>query len=229
MNLISFSDDYVDLEIDLYESVSNIPKVLGRMVGQYFVPNGVSRNNRFYSESLWKNTIESKRIKDKLAGGMLGTVLHPKTTEKDGALNLAHPMYASHVTRNLYIDDKNRGVGESYVLDTPMGRIVDTFSKSGLVQLFVSSRAYGKMGNQKVNGIPIIEENSYFLDTFDIVLDPGFLECKVGEGNLRESLEALSECYLDNINEITTMAKVEKESRASKLVRDMNLIIGKLK
>ena len=229
MNLLDFSDDYVDLNIELYESVTNIPKVLGRMKGQYFVPDGVSRNNRFYSEGLWKKILESNRVKTKLAAGMIGTVLHPKTTEKDGAINLAHPMYASHVTRNLYIDNNKWGIGESYVLDTPMGRRVDTFSKSGLVQLYVSSRAYGKMGRKSINGVPEIDEDSYYLDTFDIVLDPGFLECKIEEASLRESLEALSECYLENINEINTMAKAEKESRASKLIRDMNLLASKLK
>lgn len=222
MEFIDFSDDLNNLQVDLYESVRDNPKVLAKVQGQFFVPDGASRNKRWYSESFWRDILGRSEIKQSLEDGMLGTLLHP-TDDK-----LSHPMYSSHVTKRLWIDGK-KGLGEAYILNTPVGRIVDTFEHSGLVKLYTSSRAYGKyVEGKKHEGMPVVDSKNYVLKTFDFVLDPGFMAALPGyEPNVKEAFESLSECFLGNINEFN-MPIVEKERRAKLLIRDMDLILKRL-
>lgn len=228
MELIDFSDDIVPLNVGLLESVSGAPKVLAKFSGTFFVPDGASRNKRWYPESLWRKTLESQPVQKALQDGMIGTLLHP-TDEK-----MAHPMYASHVVKSLAITEdvdeargkvRKTGRGEAFILDTPIGRIVETFQRSGLVSLYVSSRAYGKYKkDEKHQGMPVVDENNYVLKTFDLVMEPGFLEAKPQFG---EQLEQLAECYLSHINDLR-LKKPERESRARKLIRDMDLVLARL-
>jgi hypothetical protein len=221
-NMLDLATDWVPMRTQLYETMNDgkNPHVLAKVVGNFFVPDGESRNGRFYSESLWKKCLEAKDVQNLLQNGMIGTLVHP-TDEK-----MAHPMYASHVVKNLYINDKKEGIGEAYVLDTPVGRIVDTFQKSKLVEIFVSSRAFGKLGKQTKNGLPCVDENNYVLRSFDFVLDPGFLQAKPGFQNesMTQVLESYSNCYLDNLSEFN-LPKRERDTRAARLIEDMNLIL----
>lgn len=216
MNFIDFADDLNRLQVDFFEAVKNTPQILARFQGQFFVPGGVSRNKRYYPESLWENVLARDTTQLSLKDGMIGTLLHPENEK------LSHPMYASHVVKRLWVDGQKRGMGEAYVLDTPVGRIVETFQKSGLVNLYVSSRAWGKYIEGKTfEGMPIVDENNYFFKTFDIVLEPGFMEANP---SFKSTMEQLAECYLTNIGDIN-MPKIEKETRASKLIRDMDSIL----
>lgn len=218
-DLFELDKDFVPYESLLYESSGGQQgnsKVLGHAVGQFFVPGGVSRNKRYYPPTLWPKILESKGTQEKLQDGMLGTLLHPDPKSK-----YAHPMYSSHVIKKLWIDS-NKGMGEAFVLDTPVGRIVDTFQKSGLVRLYVSSRAYGKYIDGKTyQGMPIVDENHYMFRTFDWVLEPGFLEAKP---EFSEQLEELAECYLDNYMNFGFSRK-EAETRAGKLLKDINFVL----
>jgi len=222
MNLIDFSDDLVDFKVDLYESVTDRPKVLAKCVGPFFVPDGVSRNKRFYPEAFWRSVISTPDVTRTLQNGMLGTLLHP-TNEK-----LSHPMYSSHTVKRLWIDDKSgtkMGLGEAYILDTPIGRIIDTFQSSGMVNLFVSSRAWGKyIEGKKHEGMPVVDQKNYVLKTFDFVLEPGFLEARP---SFSKTMEMLEECYYDTLKDIPDTCR--KESQAEMLVRDLDLILGRKK
>ncbi len=223
MDIIDFSDDFVPLEVELYESVQNIPKVLGKFKGTFFVPDGVSRNKRFYPENLWRKAIGSEPVQESLRDGMLGTLLHPEAQPDGRQSKFAHPIYSSHVVKNLWIDQKKAGMGEGYVLDTPVGRIIETFQKSKLVKLYVSSRAWGKYEDgRKKDGLPVVDEHNYVLKTFDFVLEPGFLEAKP---QFNEQMLQLAECYLGNMGHFD-MPKAEQESRARKLVRDVDFVLG---
>jgi len=221
MDLLTFVDDITPYEPAIYESVGGEDgrnKILAHAVGQFFVPGGVSRNKRYYPPTLWPKILESATTQTKLRDGMLGTLLHPEPKSK-----FSHPMYASHVVKKLWIEGQNKGMGEAYILDTPVGRIVDTFQKSGLVKLYVSSRAYGKYVDGKTyQGMPIVDENHYMFNTFDWVLEPGFLEA--APEFVGEQLVTLAECYLDNYQDLI-INKIEAESRAKKLERDINFIL----
>jgi len=214
MNFLDLSDDHVKLDIDVYESVIGQSGVLAKFKGTFFVPDGVSRNKRFYPEGLWKKAIGS--VKESLQDGMLGTLLHP---EKDS--KFAHAIYASHVVKDLWIDKNKRGLGEAYIMDTPVGKVVDTFRKTGLIKLYVSSRAWGKYQEGKTkDGMPVVDEDNYVLKTFDIVLEPGFLQAAPSFG-VKEQLEQLAECYLYKVDEMNA-PKIERESTARKLIRDID-------
>lgn len=231
-SFLDFSDDLNSLEVDLYESIGSgnpSSKVLARVQGQFFVPDGASRNKRWYSESFWRDVLGRDEVTRSLNDGMLGTLLHPSNDK------LAHPMYASHVTKKLWVDNHKKGMGEAYILNTPVGRVVDTFQQSKLVKLYTSSRAYGKyVEGKKHEGMPVVDSKNYFLKTFDFVLDPGFIEALPGYSSSPEgkgvitAFEALSECFLGNMDEFN-MPKVEKERRAKLLVRDMDILLRSVK
>jgi hypothetical protein len=80
----------------------------------------------------------------------------------------------SHVVNKLWIDKKtNVGMGEILVLGTDSGRNLNTHLRSGQ-PIPVSSRAYGQISNERgPNGEDIIDEDSFVLETFDFVLNPG--------------------------------------------------------
>ena len=51
--------------------------ILGKVKGEFFVPDGKSRNKRFYPRELWEKVISSQAIKEKLANRlMFGTIGH---------------------------------------------------------------------------------------------------------------------------------------------------------
>lgn len=221
MDIIDFSDDYIPLKTTLYESIKNIPEVLARCAGQFFVPNGVSRNKRYYSEELWRRVLNASDTKKALADGMLGTLVHPSDDK------MAHPMYSSHVVKRLWIDRSNVGMGEAYVMDTPIGRIVNSFSQSGLVNLYVSSRAYGQYKEGVTReGVPVIDDSNFVLKTFDFVTEPGFLAAnpKFYNEALNEAFNSLKNCY-EQVSD--TKVEIRREATAAKILRQLNLALGK--
>jgi hypothetical protein len=208
MDIINLSDDYTEFSDVVYESVSGNPKILSKVVGSFFVPNGHSRNDRFYSESLWKKVLESSVIKQSLNDGMLGTLVHPESDK------MAHPIYSSHVIKKLWIDGRKRGMGEAYLLDTPVGRIVDTFQQSKLVKMYVSSRAWGQL--KKSESKNVVDEDNYVLETFDFVLQPGFLEASP---EFSKTMEQLTECYI-----YSGVSKRQRTTKIDNLLKDIDLI-----
>ena len=160
--------------------------ILAKVRGQFFVPEGVSRNKRYYPRSLWERVIG--KVRDKLQNRvMFGTIGHEQNIGDTALLEGK----VSHVVTDLYIDDKGRGIGEALILNTPAGRILNTLLRAGS-KLFVSSRAEGKYSGTK-NGVPVVDENSYDLKGFDFVVEPGFLQA---QPQLVESLEKdISYCF----------------------------------
>lgn len=145
--------------------------VLAKVKGEFFCPDGISRNNRFYSKKLWENTLSKKHIQEKLERKiMFGTIGH-KTPINDEAWQEGK---ITHFINFLGINEDGKGIGEAYVLDTPAGRNVNAVLRAGC-NVFVSSRANGRFKGEK-NGIPKVDEEFFDLETFDFVLDPGFLQ-----------------------------------------------------
>lgn len=181
--------------------------ILGKIKGCFFVPDGVSRNNRFYPKSLWEKVISSQEVKSKLEERrMFGTISHNQEIDEKAILEGK----ISHIITQLYINESGQGIGEAIILDTPAGRVLNTFLRAGS-KLYVSSRANGSFKGEQ-NGIPSVDESSYELSGFDIVLDPGFVQANP---KLVESLTKLieeSQITSDKINEEDLIMKEVIES-----------------
>lgn len=161
---------------------SNGKSIIGKFNGEFFVPNGTSRNKRFYSESLWKKQLARAEVKEMLSDRrMLGTISHDQPLDDKSLLDEK----VSHIVTKLEIRD-GKGFGEAEILDTVAGRALKTYMSAG-VKLFTSSRANGKFDGER-NGVPAVDEDNYFLQTFDIVQDPGFRQAKP---SLAEAVEQL--------------------------------------
>lgn len=191
--------EYILEDIGRSIKMKNNPHLLARVVGQHFVPGGNSRNKRNY-EDVWERQVNLPRVLEALKDGMIGLLAHPKNEAE------AHPKHGSHAIKKLWIDEDNRGMGEAYVLDTPIGRIVNTYLRSGVVNLYVSSRAYGEFlkGAKTAEGYPKLNPATFMLHTFDWVTSPGFLEANP---KLVESIvEDLEEGYYVNTRKTTVMS-----------------------
>jgi len=170
----NFKNDLFESSLVLESSTGEVDgvSVLGKLKGQFFFPNGVSRNNRFYSKSLWEKQLSKSEVKTRVVERrMFGTIGHEQPIDDNALLNGK----LSHIVTNLYIDDQGRGIGEALILNTDAGRILNSVIRAK-GKLYVSSRAQGSFSDKKTNGIPEVDENSYRLSTFDIVIEPGFLD-----------------------------------------------------
>jgi cell fate (sporulation/competence/biofilm development) regulator YlbF (YheA/YmcA/DUF963 family) len=163
----------VEMNIDDKSEVDNV-SIIGKVRGDFFVPNGESRNSRYYPKEFWESVLVQEtiqqRLKDRLMFGMMGHE-DKEIDEKD-----LESGRVSHIVTSLKIDENDCGIGEALILATEAGKNLLTYLKAG-AQLKVSSRASGdyKQGEMH-NNMPVMDENSYILETFDFVMDPGFLK-----------------------------------------------------
>ena len=171
MNIFDFSEP---ISLTLEESNSSEvdgQHVLAKVKGPFFFPGGVSRNQRYYPSELWENALKNEEVKKKLQDRtMLGTVYHPQQEPplEDN----------SHIVTKLWIDPSNRkvGLGEALIINTEKGRALNTLLRLGS-KWCVSSRATGKfLPDKNESGIPVVDPDSYVLQTFDFTPDPGFVD-----------------------------------------------------
>lgn len=163
--------------------------ILGKVRGCFFVPDGTSRNERFYPKSLWEKVIGDSDVKTLLKERrMFGTISHEQKINDTALLEGK----VSHIITDLFIDKDGRGIGEALILGTPSGKILNTVLRAKS-RLFVSSRAFGKFEGQTSTGTPVVDGNSYKLETFDFVIDPGFFQANP---SIVESLQKeLNYCF----------------------------------
>jgi hypothetical protein len=187
--------------------------IIGRVVGQFFVPGGTSRNGRFYPESLWEKVLKSSEVQERLSERkMFGTIGHDEEPVSESQLRNGE---VSHIISKLWIDvddsGKKLGMGEALILGTQSGINLNIYLRSG-VGLNTSSRASGRfLEGKENNGVPVVDEDSYIFETFDFVQDPGFLAAKP---ELVENFNQSNKEQL-NMNEdiISTSLKAIMESR----------------
>ena len=129
----------------------------------------VNRNNRIYSrklveERILKNPAIIEALKNR---SMLGEGGHP-----ENRVDISYPEVALAVEK-LWIPegDNNMLWGRFAILDTPVGKILNTLVKYG-TKLGISARAMAD--SVQKDGHEVILENSYELITFDAVPEPGF-------------------------------------------------------
>ena len=144
--------------------------ILGKVKGEFFFPGGISRNQRYYTKSLWDKALANEELQEKVGNRTLfGTISHDQPIDDKAMLDGK----ISHIVTKLEIDGKGKGIGEALLLDTDAGRILNTFFRAGS-KMFVSSRADGEFTGETHKGVPVVDEDSYCLHSFDFVLDPGF-------------------------------------------------------
>ena len=155
------------------------PGVLRTLEGIFSVADSVdredNRNSRLYSEKLLREKIvESQYTKEMLSRStLLGEADHP-----ENRMDIAIEKVSHKITELGIKDGFVRGKLE--ILDTPVGRVVDTLLETGS-QLGISSRGAGTVTKEK-DGKERVNEEDYLFFTYDIVLNPGF-----GSALLKES------------------------------------------
>ena len=153
--------------------------IIGKASG-VFAPIGVmSRNNRIYEDDHYPYLLENQQLMDRiLHRGMLGTIGHHNKKVDDDDLANGR---VSHVVTDLHIKEEPDGSRNLYgtleILDTPAGHLLKTYYDSGL-PLFVSSRGGGRLTQNPHETFKRVDKTKYFLETFDIVKNPGFLQAK---------------------------------------------------
>lgn len=162
--------------------------ILGKIKGPSFFGEGVSRNQRFYPRSLWERQLSLPRIKEKLVNRtMLGCVGHSDGPVTEGNITRGE---VSHIVTNLILREDNQGIAELLILNTPAGRNLYTLMKAGS-RIKISTRAQGKfLEGQTHNGLPIVDPESFILETLDMVIEPGFIET---DPRLQESLNKVTQ------------------------------------
>ena len=177
----------------LADGCSHYP-IIGRASG-VFAPIGVmSRNNRIYDNDHYDYLLDNQHLVDRITHrGMLGTIGHhdKKVDDQDLADGKV-----SHIVTNLRIVEEADGSRNLYgtleILDTPAGHLLKTYYDSG-VPLFVSSRGGGNLLPVPNESYKRVDKTKYFLETFDIVKNPGFLQAKPVYEKVTEEAEEVSE------------------------------------
>lgn len=178
--------------------------VIGKVSGESFVPDGYSRNKRFYSRDLWEKVIANEGVQTRLQDrNMFGTIGHDTKLDDDAFRKGEF----THIVSDIRISEDGKGVADYLILNTEAGRNLNTILRAGS-KIYVSSRADGTFveGKSK-DGMPIVDPDNYHLETFDFVLDPGFLQAspslKEAYNNLfpNESEDNMSESLVKALND----------------------------
>ena len=232
MNKVQLIESFDDLpSVSLNEAQDTVEKasrvdgkyIIGMIEGQFFKPDGMSRNNRFYPKELWENAVNSPDVKNRcMCSTMFGEIGHSDGPVGDMTLRNG---CASHFIDALWITPKNEGMGRAYILNTPTGNLLKTYLGAGC-KLKVSSRGEGSFcENHTEAGNPVIDPNTYELQTFDFVLNPGFLETNA---LLKEEYEKVTHSPIMN-EEIKTVINHVKKGENSKMTLDTEKYIQELK
>lgn len=156
--------------------------VLAEVRGPFCFEDVPSRNKRVYPKGSWKAALAIPETKRMLEDGlMLGTVGHDDvdfdTLIREGKV--------SHRTKSLVINEEGVGIGVAEILDTPVGRILNTLIRSGC-NMYVSTKATGSSKERDIHQNDIVTAETLRLGRIDFVTDPGFLKANP---RLREQLE----------------------------------------
>lgn len=217
-------ENVIKWQID--ESVENSKvdgqNILARVVGPFFLVNGTSLNNRFYSKGLWEKCLS--KVSERLSkGGLFGTVGHDQPIDEAALMNGK----ISHTVTKLWIDEENKiGMGEILVLGTESGKQLNTCLRAGM-PIPVSSRAYGQITGKGKENEDIIDEDSFFLETFDFVLNPGVVSAYP---KVVENLEVQEDQKMDKeLLEKLSTEKVELQTKLTEVLQSNSELQAQLK
>ena len=197
--------------------------IIGRATG-VFAPIGVmSRNNRIYDNDHYDYLLGNQNLVDRISHrGMLGTIGHhdKKVDDQDLADGKV-----SHIVSDLHIKEEADGTRNLYgtleILDTPAGHLLKTYYDSG-IPLFVSSRGGGNLIQNPHESFKRVDKTKYFLETFDIVKNPGFLQAKPVYEKIGEEKEEVNE----QPNEVVmSTSEAKEEDKIDRLVSALTSVL----
>lgn len=179
---VLLTDQYRSSPLKLVESYATpdgpyTNAVIATLYGVLSDYGNETRNDRWYTGSLWKKVLNSELFKEMIETKTLfGEPDHPMDVENRLEV---HIPYVSHIIREPHINEANQTV-EGYldILDTPYGRIIKTLIDYGCI-LGVSSRGSGDLTSD--GGRTIVDEDSYNFITWDIVARPSNKKARVDE------------------------------------------------
>ena len=181
-----------ELSISESENKKSPFRIIGKVSGCIAPIGQMSRNGRLYLESHWPKILSNPNLQERIAQRkFFGMISHENKRIDDRNFKAGE---ISHICSLLEVRNDDNGkpflYGELDILNTPAGRILKAMYEGG-AGLYVSTRAAGKLLESK-DGKPykIVDSGSYYVDSIDFVLNPGFLQAKpVYEGvveNLQE-------------------------------------------
>ena len=167
----------------------------------------LNRNKRKYSEKLWDNVLASPYVVEQLKYKTLyGEANHPTDRYEVDFSRVSHSiveMWKVPATSQIY--------GTVYILDTPLGRIINTLYEAGGV-IGYSSRAGGVLTKRK--DYTEVDEKSYNFITFDAVPFPSVESARpetLNEGVMIEKVVLSEECHSNLIRIINESSTKDKE------------------
>jgi hypothetical protein len=182
-----------------------------------FMQTKPNRNKRKYAFDILKNAVNEYVENQVKTGRAVGELNHPDSPIVDYK-NVSH--------RILSLEWQGENVmGKALILNTPSGKIVKGLLEGG-VQLGVSSRGMGTLGDPDENGVSPVNED-FNLVTIDIVQDPSAPDAFVNSVN--ESVE-----WVKNEKGVWVSQYVDEKQNETELVsentklRDMKRLLSSL-
>ena len=166
---IKYTPDVFVAERDVYESsvpeTPGVGGILRTIKGPVAGWDTKNRNGRMYSEKLWDNVLDSPYVTEQLRYHTLfGEAGHPQDRYEVDFGRVSHS-----ITEMWKVPSSNQIYATINILDTPLGRIINTLYEAGGV-IGYSSRAGGTL-HQRKDYIEV-DEKSYNFITFDAVPFP---------------------------------------------------------
>lgn len=215
------SDTFI-ADRNVYESTlpdkkSGILRTIKGPVAEWGTQN---RNKRVYSEKLWDNVLSSPYVVEQLKYKTLyGEANHPTERYEVDFGRVSHS-----ITDMWKVPASNQIFATINILDTPLGRILETLYEAGGV-IGYSSRAGGTL-HQKKDYIDV-DENTYNFITFDAVPFPSVVSARpdtVVEGvevNINNNVETLSEEVHDKLCGIINESSVENREIVKEFIYNL--------
>lgn len=146
--------------------------ILAKVEGPAFFPETTSRNSVFYPLEAWESAISDPEFVARLSDRLVyGTIGHNAELSDD---DIREGRF-SHIVTRVWIDESNVGRAEYLILNTNVGKILNTLLRSGS-KLRVSTKAEGYFENGSNSKVKIVIPDSFKLERIDFVIDPGYRE-----------------------------------------------------
>ena len=181
---LEFTEVNEDIIVESKDNKQHPYHILGVCKGVFQPINEPSRNLRMYDPDHWEFQIAKPELQERLQNRqMLGQIGHRDARVDDLTISRGE---VSHVVTCMEVREDLNGkpylYGELEILDTPAGRILKGLYEGG-VGLYISSRGAGKLESmpEQLGQDPRmkrVSKTSYFLETWDLVMRPGFLKAR---------------------------------------------------
>lgn len=206
-NLTYLSDEYV-FDRSMFESTVPEKKsgVLRTIKGPIAEWDKLNRNRRMYTEAIWDKVLESSYVTEQLRYKTLyGEANHPTDRYEVDFSRVSHS-----IVDMWKVPSNNQIHGTILILDTPLGRILNTLYEAGGV-IGYSSRAGGSLTKRK--DYTEVDEKSYNFITFDAVPYPSVESARppVNEGVTPEKVTLSEECHRNLLQIISESSEKDKE------------------